>query len=344
MKSKKYILKTALYELTLRCNMNCLHCGSSAGAQRKEELHTEQWNDLTTQLADMGCERIGLLGGEPFLRNDWYEISKEIKDHDMKVIYVTNGFLLTKNTIEKLKEIDPYVVGVSLDGASAKTHDAIRGVTGSFERCREILQLLREAGIETSVITTISTMNYKELPEIRDYLKNKGITWQLQIAIPIGRFQKELMVSADEFYATGLFIASIRRKYSLRELPVIGAHSLGYFSDVLPNFAILPNWNGCQAGISSVGIQSDGGVKGCLSLPEDYVQGNIKEKSLQKIWNEPGFCSYTRNFNVEKLKGDCKTCRYGKKCKGGCLAASIGITGEVFSDPYCFSAIEKKTK
>jgi radical SAM protein with 4Fe4S-binding SPASM domain len=321
--------------------MTCLHCGSSAGAQRKEELRTNQWNNLTTLLADMGCERIGLLGGEPFLRDDWYEISKQNKNHNMKVIYVTNGYLLTKNTIEKIKEIDAYAVGISLDGATAKTHDSIRGVAGAFERCMEAVRLLREAGIETSVITTISTINYKELPKIRDYLKNKGITWQLQIALPIGRFQKKLMISPDEFYAVGLFIASIRRNYSLRELPVIGAHSLGYFSDMLPNFAILPNWNGCQAGISSVGIQSDGGVKGCLSLPEEYVQGNIKEKNFQEIWDDPGFCSYTRNFDVGNLQGDCSNCRYGKKCKGGCLAASVSITGEVFSDPYCFSSIEK---
>ncbi len=339
--SKKYHITTALYEITLRCNMKCIHCGSSAGEQRKEELLTNQWNDLTTQFAEMGCKRIALLGGEPFLRNDWFEISEHIKENNMKVIYVTNGFLLNEKTIEKLRYIDPYVVGISIDGASAKTHDKIRGLHGSFEKSTNAIQQLKKAGIPTSVITTISTMNFNELPEIRDWIKNKGITWQLQIAIPIGRFQKELMISKENFYAVGLFIAALRRTYSLCELPIIGAHSLGYFSRVLPNSAILPNWNGCQAGISSVGIQSDGGVKGCLSLPENYIQGNIKEKSIQEIWNGPDFCSYMRCFNIENLQGNCRKCTYGKKCKGGCLAASIGITGDAFYDPYCFYAIEE---
>jgi MoaA/NifB/PqqE/SkfB family radical SAM enzyme len=48
-----------------------------------------------------------------------------------------------------------------------------------------------------------------------------------------------------------------------------------------------------------------------------------------------------RNFKVADLRGGCRNCTYGKKCKGGCLAASVGITGEVFSDPYCFHLIEK---
>jgi radical SAM protein with 4Fe4S-binding SPASM domain len=340
--SKKYKLKTALYELTLRCNLYCIHCGSSAGSQRKEELNTEQWNILTTQLAGMGCERIALLGGEPFLRNDWFEISKNINEFNMKVIYITNGLVIDEKIVEKLRHIDPYVVAVSLDGSSAKTHDKIRGVNGSFEKSKNAVLLLQEADVPTTIITTINKMNFKELPIMREWVKNKGITWQLQITIPIGRFQKELMISKDEFYAAALFIAAIKKTYRLSELPIIGAHSFGYFSKVLPTYAILPHWDGCQAGITSVGIQSDGGVKGCLSLPEEYVQGNIKEKSLEEIWNAPEFCSYMRNFNREELNGCCRNCKYGKKCKGGCLSVSIALTGRKHGDPYCLSAIEKQ--
>jgi len=179
---------------------------------------------------------------------------------------------------------------------------------------------------------------------MREKLLNKGIAWQLQMAVPIGRFQKDFMIDIEEFYATAMFIAATRRNYSLKEIPIVGAHCFGYFSKVLPNYAIMPNWNGCQAGVTAIGIQSDGGVKGCLSLPKEFVQGNVTKKSLSAIWNAQEFCSFTRDFNSDSLNGDCIDCKYGIKCKGGCLAASYSLTGLKFSDPYCLNIIEKRIK
>ena len=70
---KKYAPYAGLYELTLRCDMQCIHCGSSAGIKREKELSTEEWNSVTKQISDLECKTITLLGGEPFLRKDWQE-------------------------------------------------------------------------------------------------------------------------------------------------------------------------------------------------------------------------------------------------------------------------------
>ena len=78
--------------------MNCIHCGSSAGQKRTSELTTEEWDDVTKQLADLNCKEITLLGGEPFLRKDWYEISKEVKNRDIEITYMSNGFLINDRT------------------------------------------------------------------------------------------------------------------------------------------------------------------------------------------------------------------------------------------------------
>lgn len=94
-----------LYEITLRCNMRCIHCGSSAGKNRINELTTEEWNNVTKQLADLNCKEITILGGEPFLRKDWYEISKEINEYGIKITYITNGLLIDNKTIEKIKKM-----------------------------------------------------------------------------------------------------------------------------------------------------------------------------------------------------------------------------------------------
>lgn len=339
--SKKYIPLSGLYELTLRCNMNCIHCGSSAGIKRDTELTTKEWNTITNELSDLGCKLITLLGGEPFLRKDWYEISQTILDYKIRLTLISNGFLINKKTIYKLRRLEPYAIAISIDGSTAQTHDYIRQKKGSFKKSLTALSLLRNAEIPTTVITTVNKLNFKQLPELRSILVNNGIAWQLQIAAPIGRFPKKLMLSKSEYYSVALFIASSRKKYSIKELPIVGAHSFGYFSQLLPNINITPGWNGCQAGITAIGIQSNGNVKGCLSLPDEFIQGTIKEKNISDLWNDPKFCSYNRQVRNEDMNGECTDCKYRKKCKGGCLAVSIGVSGKKHADPYCFHLIER---
>jgi len=336
---KKYEPRMGLYEITLRCNMRCIHCGSSAGKNRINELTTEEWNNVTKQLAYLNCKEITILGGEPFLRKDWYEISKEINEYGIKITYITNGLLIDNKTIEKIKKINPKAVAISIDGAKKETHEKIRRVKGSYNKCFEVISNLQKAGISTTVVTSINKLNFQELPALRNLLINKGIVWQLQIAIPLGRFKKELLLTKKEFYAAALFIASTRTKYSTKELPIIGSHCFGYYSKKLRNAMVFP-WHGCQAGISTIGIQSNGEIKGCLSLPSELIEGNIRKNSISEIWNGPNFCSYNRNFKKSALTNNCVDCKFGKKCRGGCMSVSLGVTGKSNGDPYCLNLIE----
>ena len=322
--------------------MNCMHCGSSAGCSRKNELTTEEAICLCDELKDIGTTLITMMGGEPFLRKDWNIIANHIRNIGLELTIITNGFLVDEKTVSQLKNLDPYAIAISLDGGKAETHDFVRRAKGSFEKCQKGIEMLREENINTSVITTVHKQNFKELPEIRDFLLGKGVAWQIQMATPVGRFSKDQMLSKDEFYSVGLFIASIRKSYSAKELAVLGAHNFGYHSKVLPNVMIFP-WMGCQAGISTVGIRSDGGVKGCMSLPDEFVEGNIREKSIKEIWDHPNSFSYNRNFNKKDLKDDCRNCKHGKTCKGGCLTVSTSLNEKNHCDPYCFHLIEKET-
>jgi radical SAM protein with 4Fe4S-binding SPASM domain len=339
---KTRVLRSAVYELTLRCNMRCIHCGSSAGDARKKELTAEQWNSVTKELAEMHCKDIALIGGEPFLNPGWFEIAKNIKDLSMDVSVVTNGWCVNDTLISQLRSLEPYAVAVSIDGGSSMVHDTIRQQRGSFERCLTALDRLTNANIPTTVVTTLHKKNINDLSHLRALLAHKKIAWQLQLAAPIGRFSKELALSKDEFYAAALFIASTRKHYSIQELPIIGAHCFGYNSKVLPNINLIPIWRGCQAGISLIGIQSDGGVKGCLSLPDDLVEGNVTANNLADIWENSNSFSYNRLFSTKDLTLECAECEYGKKCKGGCLSVSTATTGKQHGDPYCLRAIEKQ--
>ena len=339
---KKLSPASTVVELTLKCNMKCIHCGSAAGIQRKNELSTEEWINVFKDLADLDCKLVTLMGGEPFLKDGWYEIAQEIKNLGMDVTFMSNGFFINDKIIRKLRKIEPYAVTISIDGASSFTHDKIRGIDGSFNKCISSLNSLKNADLPASVITTVHKLNYKDLTDMRKFLLDKNIAWQIQIADPIGRFPKKLHLSKQEFYSVALFIASSRKKYGLKQLPIMGAHCMGYNSQVLPNIMLMPKWQGCQAGISVLGIQSDGGITGCLSLPNSYIEGNLKEKNIKEIWNSNESFTYNRKFKKEDLKGGCIDCKYGNTCKGGCLAVSVSMTGKEHSDPFCLYKIEKE--
>jgi len=337
---QKYKLGQVVWETTLRCNLKCLHCGSSAGKARSNELSTDEAIQLCKDLSKLNAQEICLMGGEPFLRKDWYIIGKQIRDLDMKLLIISNGYNINKDIISKLVTLDPHSVSTSLDGSTAKTHDYIRGVKGSFDKVMEYISLSKQADLPTTVITTVSKLNFKELPEIRDFLLNKKIAWQIQVATPEGRFTNKYALSKEEYYSVALFIASMKKKYSSKEMPVVGAHCFGYYSKFLPWLGLYQGWNGCQAGISLLSIKSNGDVIGCLSIPESKIEGNIRKKSIIDIWNDPNAFSYNRKFKVEDLGENCKGCKYGETCKGGCTGLSVGFTDKLHNHPYCFYKIE----
>jgi len=340
MKLHKYTPISVVWETTLKCNMKCLHCGSSAGNIRVNELTTKEGFKLCEDLKKLGTRLISLMGGEPFLRNDWNKLAQYIRKLDMNVTIMSNGLLINEKIISELTKINPYAVTISLDGGIPKTHDTIRGVKNSYKKCINSLDLLTDANLPTTVITTVHKKNFKELPLIRDLLINRGIAWQIQMATPVGRFPKDLMLSFEEFYSVALFIASTRKNHSIKELPVMGAHNFGYFSKILPNLMLLP-WIGCQAGLTAMGIQSNGTVQGCLSLPDRYNEGNIRDRSLIDIWTDPNSFPYNRIFTKENLDGECRICKHNTKCKGGCFTVAIAINKDKRNNPYCLRSIEK---
>ena len=336
----RYIPKQVIWELTLQCNLHCIHCGSSAGIPRSHELTLQESRNIINDLACIHTDQVCLMGGEPFLKKEWYQIAKAIKDAGMKLLFISNGYQITSDTLKKLIALEPYAISTSLDGATPTTHDHIRGVKGSYHNVLKFITHLTTAGLPTTVITTVNKLNFTELPDIKNLLLNKHIAWQIQTAAPEGRFKKKFALSKEEFYTVGLFIAALRNRYTPKELPVIGAHCFGYHSQHIPYLGLSPHWTGCQAGLSILSIKSNGDITGCLSTPATYIEGNIRKKRLIDIWNDPEAFAYNRKFTPKDLDDHCKECEFGRTCKGGCLGMSTSFTTKPHNDPYCFHTIE----
>jgi len=328
----------AVWEFTLKCNLRCSHCGSSAGTARHDELTTKECYATCEGLAGIGCRDVALMGGEPLLRDDFPTVGNCIKDLGMNLNVVTNGTLLEKH-IDTLERLEPKVVGVSLDGMR-ESHETIRG-KGTWDKTLGAIELLRGRDIQTTVITTVSKINFKDLPRMKDLIQGKGINWQIQVAMPFGNFDRSQMLSKEEFYASALFIAKQRIVNRFEDMPVIGAHCYGYHSEVLPGC----RWTGCQAGTSIMGITSNGGIVGCLSMGNDrFIEGNVRDRPLKDIWQDQRAFAYNRHFTAKDLGENCASCKHGQSCRGGCGSVSYTLTGKLHNNPYCFHAIEQELR
>ena len=336
-----FSLECVVWEFTLACNLNCLHCGSSAGRRRGDELTTAEAVALCHDLKRTGCLGVALMGGEPSLRADFWQIAKLIRELGMELSIITNGTLYDRETFGRLRELAPRAVAVSLDAAMPAIHDRIRGRAGAFADTWKFICAALDAELPVSVITTVHKLNLTELPGMREQLLGKNIAWQIQVAGAEGqRFPRELLLDEEEFYSVGLFIAATRKAYPARTMPVIGAHDLGYHSLMLDNLGLAREWTGCQAGATVIGIQSNGNIKGCLSMDDSTVAGNVREISVHDLWHDAGSFPYSRQFTTANAGANCRDCPHLTTCKGGCNEMSLMKTGTFHNDPYCFRKIE----
>lgn len=342
-------LQCCIIEITLRCNFRCIHCGSYAGKLRKDELSKQEIFKVIDDLKTIGCRQITLMGGELFLREDWYEIAQYVNSNAFDLVLISNGWFLTDpKRVKKIAELNPYTVVLSLDGGES-VHDKIRGVPSSFKHVMESIVLLQEARIPLGVITTINKLNVNELRKIKKLLYSllgEGeIRWQIQTAGYGRALTENLLIDENDYLAICRFIdkAQSEKQYDPAKLLIKGADDIGYNQTCLsPFIAADHDWHGCKAGINVLGVQSNGNVKGCLSLSDDFIEANIREKSIVDIWNDKNSFSYSRKFKVEDLGENCVGCIFGEKCKGGCNDISFSRTGKIANAPFCLHRIEQR--
>lgn len=340
---KKKTLHNVVWEITLKCNAKCLHCGSQAGEARTDELNTQEALDVCNQLAQLGCRDLNLIGGELFLRPDWKEIISELTQNNVRVSIITNGIALTDEKIDFLAESGIKSVGISIDGGTPQTHDYIRQVPGLFDKIFKIAESVAKKGLNPIAVTTLNKLNILELPILREKLIEsyfKG--WQIQLAAPIGRMKQDLFLDWFEYYIAGLFLAQSRLTIPKEQLAIICLHDFGYYSKVIPEHTSYGKWTGCPAGKGVLGIRSDGKVQGCLSIYQDkFTEGDLRVQSLEEIWHSKKLCQWNNRLNrYFSLKGSCKKCEYALVCLGGCSDIAYSSNVELGENPQCYHAIE----
>ncbi len=239
----------AVWEITLKCNLACQHCGSRAGHARTQELSTAEALDLVRQMAEVGITEVTIIGGEAFLRPDWLEIAQAITKAGMVCGMTTGGYGITLETAHRMKEAGIQVVSVSVDGLQA-THDRIRGRQGSWEWALKTMSHLKEAGISFGCNTQINRLSAPEFPRIYEYIRDAGIfAWQIQLTVPMGNAadNSEILLQPYELIDVYPMVARVAQRAKQEGVEVQAGNNIGYFcyERLLRGGDAWSFWQGC---------------------------------------------------------------------------------------------------
>jgi radical SAM protein with 4Fe4S-binding SPASM domain len=149
--------------------------------------------------------------------------------------------------------------------------------------------------------------------------------------------QQEYLLAPDKLTRVTKFIREKNRSGALK---IYAGDDIGYFDEheayIRSHPGTISVWSGCQAGIRVVGIDSVGNVKGCESMYSDeFIEGNLREESLERIWASAGNFAYNRRFDASMLRGACAACDKGSVCRGGCRGSNYFNSGSCFESRYC---------
>mgnify|MGYP000972438049 FL=1 len=344
-----------MWNLTAHCNLACQHCYMDAGHDVREELSLEDGMRLVDELADMKVPILIFTGGEPLLSRNFYALAFHAREVGLRTVISTNGTLITPEVARLLAEARIRYVGVSLDSASAKTHDAFRGVAGAHARALQGLKNAREAGLKTGLRITLTADNWQDVPALLNLaLQEKIPRFCLYHLVPTGRGAditdrdvtpeqrrsviRLLAEAAEELKGENIEILTT-------DSPMDGAYLLELLRDDPRRENVrklLLNAGGCSTGVKVANINHRGDVHPCHFMPQ-MVVGNVRERSFLDIWIDHPTAELQALRDIKsKLKGACGSCDYLDLC-GGCRQKAYYYHGDMLAeDPTCI--LEQKSR
>lgn len=326
-----------VWELTLKCDLACAHCGSRAGKPRRDELTLPESLDVLDQLQAMGTHEITFIGGEAYLAPHWLEVIRGARDRGIHTTLTTGGRAFDADRARAAADAGLELVSVSIDGLR-DAHDALRRLNGSFDAAFRALRAGREAGIKIAANTQINRRNLPDLEGLGDLLFAERIVgWQVQLTGAMGRAAdlEDTLLQPYDLLELMPRLGSLATRAREAGCRIEAANNLGYYG---PHEGELRSaaFSGCHAGRYLMGIESNGDVKGCPSLPSaPYVGGNVRDTRLKKLWSRTPELRFARDRGPDELWGFCKGCYYAETCRGGCSWTSHTLLGRRGNMPYC---------
>lgn len=324
------------WHITERCNSRCQHCYHTS-YESADELSNKQLMEVAgiMEAAMTAWDRrgaISLTGGEPWLRkHSVLELLDRFSSGGIvdRVDILTNGLLLKDSDCEELAEKSVLRrVQVSMEGATAESHDRIRG-GGSFKKTLSAIERMKRHGLIVSVMMTISRHNVTDIIPLLELLKDYKVdTFSVERFMPQGQASEQLnwMLSTEQLKAAFHDVHSWAFK---NDKPKVLMYRPLYclVEDQSPYVGAM-----CSVGINALSVLHDGTIYPCRRLP--IPLGNILTDSLHDIWYASPMLWQARE--PSNLKGYCSKCKYVPICRG-CRAMAHSVHGDwLREDPQCW--------
>ena len=346
------------WNLTDRCNLSCTHCYSRSGpgCGSGDELTTAEARTFIDDLAASNVPLVIFTGGEPLVRPDIWELAEYSRENGIRTALSTNGTLITDEVAKKIKRSGIEYAGISLDGATAATHDRFRNTPGAFDQAVAAFACCRKAGVRCGVRVTLTKENQDELGALVDLARDLGASrFCLYWLVPCGRGSdayERLQVNAPDvtrtltlLYGKAKEIPAEEMEFLTVDAPQDCIHLLQSMeSDGSPDLQdareLLASLNGgCSAGERVANVDPSGNVYPCqFARSPAFLVGNIRDQPFSKLWNDDTSHILARfRKKPPEIQGKCRSCTYLPLWGGGCRVRAYAQSGDFAGeDPFCY--------
>ncbi len=333
------------WEMTLACGLACRHCRAEAMPDPAPgELTVQEGMEFLKQITEFGdpLPQLILTGGDPLLREGLFELIDEARRLGIGVSITPAATpVLTRQMMERLKEHGVEAVGLSLDGSTAARHDAIRGVSGTYDRTLQALRWAGEMDLPVQINTLVSGNTAEDLPAVYELLKGYKIArWSLFFLISVGRGKvleplagekaEELMEWVYETAKTAPFVVATTEAPSYRRVAIQRMRAEGMTGEEIKRSNSARGF-GIRDGNGIVFVSSTGEICPAGFLP--LGAGNVRTSRLAEVYRHSQLFQMLHEPGM--FGGRCGACEYHALC-GGSRARAYEATGDpLASDPLC---------
>ncbi len=312
------------WEITLKCNLRCVHCLSDAGKAQDHELSTEECWGLIDQWAALKVFQVNIGGGEPFAREDFLDLLQHAHEKGLVTCVSTNGLLVDRDLAKRLAELKMLYLQVSLDGATEQVNDAVRG-PGTFKSILRALDSLASERVPFSINTVLTRWSYPQLDDLRAMAKEYGAELRVSRFRPSGRGKQtkdslgpdkgqleafaEWLETHDRVRTGDSFFCLTSEKRRRKGLDMCGAAKM------------------------TCCVSPTGKVYPCAFLQEEaFLCGEARFQTFKEIWDQASVLAQFRGLEVQS----CSKCFRFESCRGGCPAVACHTYHDIsLPDPEC---------
>lgn len=326
------------WEITRACALACRHCRAEAQPHRHpDELDRAEASRLIGQLAELNPPMLILTGGDPLMRSDALDLVREATAAGLHVSLSPSATeRLLHADFDQIKAAGVERVSLSLDGATCETHDAFRGIGGTYVRTIEAVHRAHASGLSVQINTTLTRGNLHEFGAFRNLMfELKPAMWSVFLLVPTGRAAVADLPEPEDIEEVFGEMAALVGKAPFAIKTTEGHHFrrvlIQKFGSEGRQRPGLRSPLGIRDGRGVMFISHTGTVSPSGFLPFDC--GNVRRESPADIYRRhPLFISLRDN---DALGGKCGLCEFRAVC-GGSRARAYGVYGDPFAeDPSC---------